>query len=167
MSADESLTAERLRELMRYDPETGIFTNRVTRGSRAQKGAVAGSPDSDGYLQIRIAGKNRKAHRLAVLYMTGRWPDELVDHWDGCTANNRWKNIRCATPAVNSQNMRRARSDSKTKLLGASFDAKRNKYLAQILIGGVKKNLGRFETAELAHAAYLDAKRKHHEGNTL
>ncbi len=161
------LTAERLRHLMHYDPQTGIFTNRITRGARAQKGGVSGSPDKDGYLQAKIDLKTCKLHRLAFLYVTGEWPECLVDHRDGVKSNNVWRNLRHATVSLNTQNMRHARSDSQTGLLGSSYDTKSGKYLAQILIDGKKKNLGRFDTAEQAHEAYVKAKRIHHKGNTL
>ena len=161
------ITADRLRFLLNYDQITGVFTNRVARGSRAKAGEVAGSPDSDGYLLVCLDLAVYKLHQLAFLYVTGEWPEGLVDHRDTCRSNNRWLNLRSSTHSVNSQNTRSARSDNGTGLLGASHDKRRNKFYAQILVGGVKKNLGRFDTAELAHQAYLEAKRKHHEGNTL
>ena len=161
------ITLERLRELLVYEPTTGVFTNRVSRSSRALAGSVAGSPDADGYLQIRLDGKNYKAHRLAWLYITGSWPTGLIDHHNGKVAENRFTNLRDATPRVNSQNVHGARIDSGTGLLGSSFDAKRGKYLAQISINGRKKNLGRYATAEEAHQVHIAAKRLHHEGNQL
>ena len=161
------ITQGRLHALLSYDPDTGVFINRVSRGNRALAGAVFGSKDSDGYLQGCLDWRTYKLHQLAFVYMTGRWPDGVVDHIDTCRANNRWANLREVTASMNSQNMRSARCDSATGLLGASFDKSRNKYLAQILIDGVKKNLGRFDTAEQAHRAYVEAKRKHHKGNTL
>lgn len=161
------MNAETLRALMHYEPSTGIFTNVVSRSSRAIKGMTAGSPDKEGYLQIRINGKNMKAHRLAWLYMTGEWPTGCIDHLNGFPADNRWENLRDASPAINSQNTHRARCDSGTGLLGASYDKQRRKHLAQISINGKKKNLGRFATAIEAHAAHIAAKRQLHEGNTL
>jgi len=161
------LTAMRLRSLIRYDPETGLFTNLVTRGSRAIAGAIAGSPDADGYLQIKIDGENLKAHRLAFLYMTGEWPVDLVDHRNGVVSDNRWDNLRNATPITNSQNKHKAYSSNELGILGVSYDKARCKYIAQLAIEGRQTNLGRFDTAAAAEAAYIAAKRLHHEGNTL
>lgn len=159
--------AAQVRVAMSYDPETGLFTNRITRSSRAKAGDVAGSLDGDGYVQIRFNGKNYKAHRLAFLYMTGKWPASLVDHRNTIRSDNRWENLRCADPAINSQNQRSARSDSQTGVLGVSVDARRGEFLAQISAKGKKRNLGRYATAAEAQAAYLSAKRQLHEGNTL
>ena len=68
------VTAKRLKELLHYDPETGLFTRLITTSSRARAGMVAGSLHGEGYLSIRIDGRLYLVHRLAVFYMTGRWP---------------------------------------------------------------------------------------------
>ena len=162
-----AITQARLHELLSYEPTTGVFTNRVGRSSRAIAGAVTGSPDAYGYLQIKLDGKNYKAHRLAWLYVTGAWPKWSIDHLNGKLDDNKFSNLRDATPRVNAQNVQCARIDSGTGLLGASFDSQRGKYLAQISINGRKKNLGRYETAEEAHQVHIAAKRIHHEGNQL
>ncbi|WP_434107677.1 HNH endonuclease [Paraburkholderia caffeinilytica] len=161
------LTAPRLRELLSYNPDNGVFINRVTRSGKAVANRIAGSLDAGGYVQIHICGRNYKAHRLAFLYMTGGWPSGPVDHRDGKTSNNRWKNLRDATPSINSQNQRSARSDNTTGLLGVSYDVSRGRYLAQISAGGKKLNLGRYATSADAYVVYLAAKRRLHEGNTL
>lgn len=85
-------TAERVRELFRYDPETGIFTRLVDSPMhRAKAGETSASINSQGYAQIRVDGKRYKAHRLAWLHMTGEWPTQQIDHIDGNRANNRWE----------------------------------------------------------------------------
>lgn len=107
------------------------------------------------------------AHRLAWLYVHGRWPDGLIDHKNGDRADNRFDNLRDVAHRVNMQNLRKAFVSSKTGLLGAS-PLKDGRFGAFIKRDGKSKNLGTFDTPELAHAAYVAAKRViHHEGNTL
>lgn len=158
------LTAERLRELLHYDPSTGVFTRRVAAG-RQPAGSVAGNSDGEGYLKLDIERRTYKAHRLAWLYVKGEWPINDIDHKDGNRVNNSIANLRDVTRQVNLQNRRRAQSNNKCGVLGVSFVAGR--YMASIQSAGRFKYLGRFLTAEEAHAAYLDAKRRLHEGCTL
>lgn len=159
------ITAERVRELLSYDPATGILTWRVHRGGKAKKGERAGSPDRKGARQISFGGRVLREHRLIWLYMTGRWPDPEVDHGNGNSEDNRWKNLREATSRFNKENRRRANKNNSTGLLGVSeYD---DKFRARITVGGREIWLGRFDTASAAHQAYVEAKRKLHEGGTL
>ena len=154
------LTAERLRAVLHYDPETGSFT-------RVGGGVVNVRPTSYGYIRIRVDGSARHAQRLAVLYMTGAWPEKgvEVDHINGVRTDNKWSNLRLVSVSVNQQNRRAARSDSSVGLLGVSRH--KNKFRAQIWLNQKKTNLGYFNTAEQAHQAYLTAKRAMHVGSTL
>lgn len=161
-----NLTAQRLREVLYYDPDTGIFKWRVRTSNRVSVGQVAGTPAGDGYVLIRI-GKRCWAHRLAWLYMTGKWPDGEVDHWDTNRSNNRWSNLRDVSGQTNSQNLRKAKSTSSSGLLGAFYFKSRDCFRAQISVNGRAKHIGYFTTAELAHAAYVKAKRALHAGCTI
>ena len=75
------LTQERLKEVLHYDPETGIFMWLVAPNGRIRVGMEAGS-SHDGYIGIKVDRILYKAHRLAWFYMTGEWPANDVDHWD-------------------------------------------------------------------------------------
>lgn len=163
--AKQILTAQRLREILRYDPLTGIFTWRASRGRMAKAGAVAGSLDRSGYVCIGTCGRLHFAHRLAWLYITGEWPADSIDHIDTEKTNNKWSNLRQATYAQNSQNKRRARIDNKCGLLGAS--PHKNRWRATIKINRKRVHIGVFDTPELAHAAYLAAKAELHPYQTL
>jgi hypothetical protein len=156
-----TLTAERLRELLHYDPATGVFTWRVNR-VRARAGNRAGCAHSRGYRRISIDGAAYFEHRLAFLYMTGAWPKCEGDHENGKRADNRWENLRDATRAQQGQN-RAARAKGTSQRLGVSFFPQSGKWRAQISRDGRKYHLGIFPTEELAAAAYRGAKRVIHE----
>lgn len=98
------LTAERLRELLNYDPETGVFTFRVHRSQNATAGQVAGWRRPNGYVQVTVDGVHYKAHRLAWLYMTGAWPELDIDHINRTRDDNRWSNLRQLSRGENLQN---------------------------------------------------------------
>jgi hypothetical protein len=92
------LTQDRLRELLDYDPDTGIFTWMVNRrGGKAAVGVVAGSRNTDNYVSITVDGEEYLAHRLAFLYMTGAFPPKQVDHINTAKSDNRWCNLRACT----------------------------------------------------------------------
>lgn len=154
------LSAARLRELLHYDPETGLFT-------RLSGKAVNVRPTAYGYFRISIDGSARHAQLLAFLYMTGVLPKKgfEVDHINGVRTDNRWANLRLVSVSVNQQNRRRAKSNSSVGLLGVSRC--KNKFRAQIWLNQKKTNLGYFSTPEQAHHAYLEAKRVMHVGNML
>lgn len=162
------LTAEALKAQLHYDPTTGIFT-RVMNSTRPDLiGKAAGTlrPASTGYQTISVARKRYYAHRLAWLYMTGEWP-QIIDHINGDRTDNRWANLRSVTQVVNAQNVHGAQSDNKSGFLGAHFCKTTGRYRAMLRVGKKYMHLGRFDTAQEAHAAYVEAKRQHHEGNTL
>lgn len=170
------LTQERLKELLNYDPETGVFTWAATVGSRAKAGAIAGC-DSGRVRRvvrvvrvIRVEGTLCLAHRLAWLWMTGAWPSEEIDHRDGDPSNNRWSNLRAANRRLNQENLRKPLVTNSCGFLGVTYthSGKRIKrWRATIMVNRVQKHLGRFHTPEEAHAAYVTAKRELHEGCTL
>ncbi|MGC1680705.1 MAG: HNH endonuclease, partial [Pseudolabrys sp.] len=90
----KTLSANRLRKVLSYDPGTGKFRWRVTSGSRAVAGSIAGTRGSRGHHQIRIDGKLYQASRLAWLYMTGKWPKLEIDYINHKTSDARWTNLR-------------------------------------------------------------------------
>lgn len=165
--AKTDLTAQRLRELLDYDPETGVFRWRDRRSPVAQAGSVAGSDTRDGYRKIIVDGRSYLAHRLAWLYVTGVWPVAEIDHKFGEKRDNRFCMLREANRSFNQQNERRARRNSRNGLTGARFDPRANRWQAVITLNRVRHHLGMYATGELAHAAYLAAKRKMHPGCTV
>lgn len=157
MSAE--LQAE-LKAYFNYDPETGVFTRRVSVG-KWKAGSVAGCVDiTRGYVQIRWKGRLWYGHRLAWLYMHGELPVG-VDHKNGNKSLNSASELRAATQAENLQNIALPYHNT-TGLLGVSVDSARGKFAARIGVNKKSKHLGRFDTAEAAHAAYVKAKRELH-----
>lgn len=159
------LTAERLREVLDYDPEAGHLTWKTTKSSRSSVGSVAGSMNESGYWLIRVDGRHYRAHRLAWLHVHGRWPDRLIDHINGERADNRLANLRDVSRSVNAQNQRGVRKDCAVGIKGVA--AHHRRFVAQIFIDGKHTHLGVFKTAQEAGEAYLAAKRAHHDGCTI
>lgn len=149
----EHISQERLKELLVYNARTGVFTNRVTRGSRALAGTEAGSVQKKGYIEICLDGRAYYAHRLAWLYVTGRLP-QVVDHKNKVRTDNRWRNLRDVTPLLNAHNLSK-RVHNTSGFTGAF--RLRNKWRSQIKIAGKQCHLGVFNTAREAHLAYKEA----------
>ena len=163
------LTQARLKEVLHYDPETGEFRRPKRIGSR---GRVCGGHllghwnETVGYLEIRIDWVLYLAHRLAWFYMTGEWPDR-VDHENRVKTDNRWTSLRNGTGSFNLQNRKTANSNNKSGYLGVTTDERRGSYSARIMLDGIGKHLGVFDTPEHAHYAYVKAKRELHPGCTI
>lgn len=95
------LTAERLRELVHYDPETGVMTRRVALSNRNKVGQVVGYLNrGDGYLYATVDAKSHAVHRLAWLYVTGAWPEHQVNHKNDKRTDNRFANLLDRPKAV-------------------------------------------------------------------
>lgn len=165
--AKPNLTAERLREVLSYDPETGLFVRKICFQRPDVIGTTSLLTNGNGYLRIAIDGKRYLCHRLVWLYMVGTWPQNEIDHMDGNRSNNKWSNLRDVTPRHNQQNKRKAHSHSKSQILGVSWDKSRGKWTARIKTECAYKYLGRFDSVETAKEAYLTAKRLLHPGCTI
>jgi hypothetical protein len=151
----------RVKELLDYDPSTGIFVRRVSRGG-ISAGSVAGYIRGDGYRYISIDGKSYYGSRLAWFISHCYWPKlREIDHRNLNRSDDRLSNLRRATSAQNNQN-RRLMKHNACGFKGVYWDRGRSKWVAQIMIGGKDKWLGYFTTPELAHAAYKRAARKYH-----
>ena len=152
------LTAARLRELLNYDPETGIFYWREKRRPRIKAGDRAGTFGVIGYRQIIIEGGHYTEHRLAWLYVHGEWPSE-IDHKNGVRDDNRIANLRIATRSQNVQNI----AGFSTNRSGFKGVGRHNgRWRARIAVGCRSIWLGHFKTAEDAYAAYCEAAHKYH-----
>jgi hypothetical protein len=166
--AHRSITHDQLREVLRYDPATGVFTWRVKTCRKVVVGAVAGSISPDGRIIVRHNRIGYRASRLAWFYMTGSWPVNAIDHKDGNPQNNRFDNLRDVSTAGNIQNQRRAHERNKTSgLLGVSRLRGGGRWRARICTNGVNTLIGWYDTPEQAHEAYIEAKRRLHTTCTI
>jgi hypothetical protein len=154
------LTRARLRELLHYNSKTGEFRWRKRPRNSVRIDRSAGHvPSQQGRRRIGIDRRVYVAHQLAWFYMTGRWGYPTIDHRDGDAGNNRWTNLRQASRSQNNANRRRPRHNT-SGYKGARLCHESGKWRACIGRNGKNIHLGRFETAEAAHAAYLAAARK-------
>lgn len=152
-------------EQISYNPKTGILT-RISKpkGSRAKLGPIKGYQKAEGHLKVSICSKEVYLHQLAWFLYYGNWATNIIDHKDRNPTNNKIKNLREICHQRNMQNRTDPMKGSSIPFLGVYFDKSRNKYVSEITVDNKKKHLGRFETPELAHEAYITAKRQHHKG---
>jgi hypothetical protein len=155
-----SLTQKRLKELLMYDPATGIFRWRVRCSGRDTIDSVAGYTNSDGYWKIDIDYRGYNASRLAWFYVTGRWPKDQIDHINTNRLDNRFENLRQASRNENARN-RNVSKNKKSRLpKGVYYNGKY--YQAGIRVNGKQLYLGTFRTLALAVIAYAEAAKKLH-----
>lgn len=159
--AEESLSHERLKEVLRYCKDTGWFyrlTN--TRGWRYPIGSVSGAVNPiHGYVMIRVDNKLHYGHRLAWFYVTGQWPIDEIDHANRNRADNRWANLREATRGQNQANRK-----VKRKGLKGVTPTPEGRWKARAGFDGEQVHIGHFETEKDAHMAYrVTAKKLHKE----
>lgn len=145
------LTHERLKELLSYDPKTGVLTWRVRRGGKANAGTPFGWIENNGYRRGFLDRKRYLAHDLIWLYVTGRWPKHEIDHRDRDMNNNRIENLRDVTHSHNALNAK-TRYDSKTGVKGV-HQRKDGRYRAGCRIDGRQINCGTFGTLDEAKRA--------------
>ncbi|MBA1194507.1 HNH endonuclease [Pseudomonas entomophila] len=172
------LTAERLRELVRYEPATGKFYW-IGESRGGFKGSViihragdlaGGRRRKDGRALIRLDGRLYLGYRLAWLWMTGKWSELEIDHIDGDQTNDRFSNLREASRQKNQQNIRKPQSNKRSSSLLGVYANKRGRsapWRSAISVDGKQRSLGAFMTEQEAHQAYVAAKRILHEGCTL
>jgi hypothetical protein len=160
------LTADYVRSILDYDPINGLFQWKYRNDvpivwNRMFANKQAGFRRDDGRLMITINYKHFIAARLAWLMMTGVWPQLEVDHKDTDRSNDRWDNLREATQSQNQHNKKRSKNNT-SGIKGVSWSKERKKWLAQIAINGKTRNLGRFDSIEMARAAYKNASEELH-----
>lgn len=146
------LTAEYLRSILSYDPESGIFTRKVHTASRAKVGDVAGSQSRGGYLRITVQSRLYQAHRLAWLYVYGTWPKDQLDHVNRVRTDNRIANLREVTNKQNQQNASKS-SRNTSGHPGVVWHKQNSKWQATIMHNYKRRYLGCFTNIEEAISA--------------
>ena len=172
--AIDHLTLDQVSSLLAYDAATGSFTRIAhsqsatgRKSGKSKLGAIVRKPNAGGYIVISVNNKNYYAHRLAWLFSHAQWPSGAIDHINGNKLDNRICNLRLCEAATNQQNILAAKSGNLTGLLGVTPCNESGRYMSSIMVDGRRIHLGRFDTPELAHAAYLGAKRIAHPHGTL
>lgn len=167
---------ELLEEYLMYVPESGeLFWKRrdvsqfeggiqsPEHNAAIWNGRFAGKPVNaplaTGHKTARIAGKTFLAHRLIWKMAYGADPN-VIDHIDGDPSNNRLSNLRSVRQTENTRNGRLSKN-STSGYNGVTFDKRRNKWVAVIMVDRKKIHLGQFDILEDAVKARGDANRLH------
>jgi hypothetical protein len=162
-----------VRELLIYDPVTGLFewrprdrkwfpsANAWSTWNTKNAGKRAFTYADDGCNTGSFFGLGVQAARVAFLYMTGRWPDPEVDHRNGVNGDDRWTNLREATHLQNSANRRR-HDDNRSGFKGVTWQASKRKWAARICVKGRTFSLGYHDLKSAAFLAYVSAAIEHH-----
>ena len=153
------ITQQRVREFFDYIDGVLVYKN---KGLRVKAGQPVGWNTGNGYLRTDVDGKKYYVHRLVWLYHNGPCEYHLIDHIDGNKKNNKIENLRLADKSSYGLNRNKARSDSKSKLIGV-LSGKTKKgtktYTARLTVKGERFHLGNYKTPEEAHEIYLQAKK--------
>ena len=155
----KKISQEQLKQLLDYDPETGIFRHRRDRGNRVKAGTAVGCRYK-GYIRISINRKSYRGHRLAWLYVYGHFPEMDIDHINGIRHDNRIVNLRLATQAQNNFNARTKVGASGIR--GVHWHKKKQKWHAQATLNYKRIHLGFFDEKEDAAEAYRQFAMEHH-----
>jgi HNH endonuclease/AP2 domain len=153
------LTQERLKQMLFYNPETGLFNWLRAGLTRAPKKIIAGCSDANGYCVIRINGKQYKAHRLVWLYVYGELPEREIDHINGNPSCNILSNLRLTTRLENGKN-RAINTNNTSGYKGVSWHKRMEKWHVSIRANGKNIYLGVFADLEVAKNARIHAEIK-------
>ena len=151
-SSAQELTAEELRELLHYNPDTGIFTWKVGSANQVKAGDVAGCQNVLGYLRIQLQSRKYLAHRLAWLYVRGEWPKDQLDHVNRVRTDNRITNLMDVSTKQNMQNAGKY-SHNTSGHPGVYWYKRDSKWQARIMHNRKNIHLGYFTDIEEALAA--------------
>ena len=166
------LTAGVARELLDYDPATGVLVWRhrsrdhfsslrsCNSWNGKHSGNLAGTVNNHGYFRVRLFGRNYGAHRIAWLITNGAWPAGQIDHINGITSDNRLVNLRCVTSQENGRNAKR-KSNNTSGITGVYWRKPHGKWCAAICVGEKKKHLGYFTNIFDAACARKSAELEH------
>lgn len=139
------LTLQELKNRLNYDESTGIFTWKDNGTYNVKSGDIAGCVTKIGYRVITLKGKPYKAHRLAWLYVYGKFPEKLIDHINHNKDDNRIVNLREVDIVENARNMK-VPANNKSSVIGVHWHRETSKWRAQIKVKGEQIHLGYFDS---------------------
>lgn len=154
-----SLTQERLKELLYYDPDTGVFTRKTCRGGKS-KGVNVGAKTKKGYVRAGIDGVSIMGHRLAWLYMYGAFPFGQIDHINHVRDDNRISNLRAVSNIDNHKNKALSKRNT-SGATGVCWYKPLNKWHAQIMVKFKQVHLGYFSDKKDAVNSRKAAEKKY------
>lgn len=142
-------TIERLREILSYDPETGLLRKKVGDYVRPRPtGSIV-----RGYLRVSVDNQVLFGHRVIWAIYYGRWPESIIDHANGDKADNRITNLRLATKVQNAQNRKKTVVNT-SGFKGVYWHKKAERWYSIGRVSGKQTYLGLYDTREEAHEAY-------------
>ncbi|HIJ48192.1 MAG: HNH endonuclease [Gammaproteobacteria bacterium] len=150
------ITQQRLKELLHYNPETGVFTWINPPETRVCAGDVAGAASTNGGVRIKLDVKMYSASQLAWLYVYGEWPEEMLSFINHDATDNRISNLRLATRSDRG-GTRKLNKNSSSGYKGVSWNQAAGMWWARIQRNKVKYDLGLHTTPKAAHEAYVEA----------
>lgn len=154
-----TFNSDYLKNIIDYDQNSGLFRWKCQDSAMPRIGPRSplrkvGTHGKDGYIRVSINGRQYAAHRLAWMFVTGEWPSLPMDHINRIRDDNRWGNLRLASPSQNSQN-RGVQSNSKSGVKGVFYGRKDKCWIAEICINYKKTRIGTFQSKEEARDCYL------------
>jgi hypothetical protein len=155
------ITQKHLKSILYYSETDGNFFWKIKKSLRINIGDVAGKVSKNGYIVIKIDGKEYKAHRLAWLYVYGLFPEKQIDHINGVRSDNRIKNIREASQSQNLLNTKK-RVDNTTGYKNVYFNKHTKTWYIKCQIDGKRNTFGMFKTKEFAWDIYKNIARQFH-----
>ena len=153
------LAQKDLKELLHYNPETGVFTWLKNVGSRGRNGGVAGYTNNSGYRKISAKGFQYYSHRLAWFYVHGEWP-KIIDHINHNPSDNRITNLRSVTQEANRRNSSLLKKN-KSGVTGVYWCIQKKKWVANIRVNNKTIYLGCFSGKFEALCARMSANNKY------
>lgn len=164
MAKSELPSPSDLRKLLTYNPATGELLW-LPRGDNWWDSRYANKPafaadDGRGYRTGTLSKRKLFAHRVIWAVVYGEWPAGDVDHINGDRSDNRLANLRAVSHVQNTRNQRQ-RVNNTSGISGVTWDKSKNKWQAQISVGGRLIHLGRFDNIEDAAQARRAAQRKY------
>ena len=149
---------EIVKDLLEYDPETGLLIRKMRRGPR-KAGSIAGRVEDDGYIRVKVGQNLYPAHRIAWFLHHGQQPEGQLDHIDNDKTNNRISNLRLATPIQNNQNIGKT-SSCTSGVKNVTWQ--KGAWEVRLRVNGKRMYFGRFQNLFEARERAIELRKLHH-----